>query len=203
MIFDADYFERGIETKRSCYENYRWLPDLTMPFCQEVITKLGIEKNDKVLDFGCAKGFFVKGLRRLGVDAYGVDISKYAIKNADKEVKKYVKLVNGNIKGNYKWIISKDVLEHISYGEIDDVLQILYNVGQKMFFIIPLGKNKRFIIPEYESDITHSIREPLSWWKDKFIENGFSIVEVRYLIKGMKESWSHWKRGNGFFILEA
>src|SRR5690242_6887663 len=34
-----------------------------------------------VLDAGCAMGFLVEGLRRRGVEAFGFDISEYAIKN--------------------------------------------------------------------------------------------------------------------------
>ncbi len=35
-----------------------------------------------VLDVGCAKGFLVQELRMLGVEAYGVDISEYAVNAA-------------------------------------------------------------------------------------------------------------------------
>ena len=43
----------------------------------------------RILDIGCAKGYLVKMLREKGVDAYGVDISKYAINNAVDEVGGY------------------------------------------------------------------------------------------------------------------
>ena len=39
----------------------------------------GIDRNDTVLDFGCAKGYVTYGLRLLGCNAHGVDISKYSI----------------------------------------------------------------------------------------------------------------------------
>ena len=35
---------------------------------------------------GCAKGFLVKDLLSLGIDAYGIDVSEYAIQNCEPEV---------------------------------------------------------------------------------------------------------------------
>ncbi len=49
---------------------------------QNIVKKYKLKKGDKVLDIGCAKGFLVKDLLDIGIDAYGVDISKYAIENS-------------------------------------------------------------------------------------------------------------------------
>jgi len=46
--------------------------------------------NKKVLEIGCAKGFLVKDLRDMGVDAYGLDVSQYAIDNCEPEVAPYL-----------------------------------------------------------------------------------------------------------------
>ncbi|MDD9370982.1 MAG: methyltransferase domain-containing protein, partial [Acidimicrobiales bacterium] len=40
----------------------------------------------RVLDAGCAKGFLVQQLRARGVEAFGIDISEYAISEVDDEV---------------------------------------------------------------------------------------------------------------------
>ena len=42
-----------------------------------------------VLDAGCALGFLVEEFRRLGVKAYGIDISEYAISQVDESVKEF------------------------------------------------------------------------------------------------------------------
>jgi len=53
---------------------------------KDIINIYKLKKGDKILDVGCAKGFLVKDLLELGIDAFGLDISEYAIKNCEKEV---------------------------------------------------------------------------------------------------------------------
>jgi len=56
------------------------------PVAQDIIDHFGLKPGDKVLDVGCAKGFLVKDLLALGIDAYGIDVSKYALMNCELEV---------------------------------------------------------------------------------------------------------------------
>lgn len=59
----------------------RWIP-----VAKEIISRYKLKPGDKVLDIGCAKGFLVKDLLSLGIDAYGIDISEYALKHCQPEV---------------------------------------------------------------------------------------------------------------------
>ena len=49
-----------------------------------------------VLDIGCAYGELVKGLVDMGVDAYGIDGSEYAINNSDPSIRSKIFKVNLN-----------------------------------------------------------------------------------------------------------
>ena len=59
----------------------RWIP-----VAKDIVKHFNLSKGDKVLDVGCGKGFLVKDLLGLDINAYGVDISKYAIEHCEKEV---------------------------------------------------------------------------------------------------------------------
>ena len=59
----------------------RWIP-----VAKDIVKHFGLKKGDKVLDVGCGKGFLVKDLVSLEIDAFGVDISKYALENCEKEI---------------------------------------------------------------------------------------------------------------------
>jgi ubiquinone/menaquinone biosynthesis C-methylase UbiE len=56
------------------------------PVAQDIINHFDLKPGDKVLDVGCAKGFLVKDLLALEIDAYGIDISQYALLNCEPEV---------------------------------------------------------------------------------------------------------------------
>ena len=62
------------------------------PVAKDVISHFNLKPGDKVLDVGCAKGFLVKDLLELDIDAYGIDVSEYALENCEKEVKNRLKI---------------------------------------------------------------------------------------------------------------
>lgn len=67
------------------YGGYRY-DGRWQPVAKEIISHFGLKAGDRVLDIGCAKGFLVKDLVALGIDAYGVDVSQYALMNCEPEV---------------------------------------------------------------------------------------------------------------------
>jgi ubiquinone/menaquinone biosynthesis C-methylase UbiE len=56
------------------------------PVAKDLIDYFGLVIGDRTLDVGCAKGFLVKELMDLGIDAYGIDISEYAVRNCHPDV---------------------------------------------------------------------------------------------------------------------
>jgi len=87
--YGKDYFEFGERKGISCYNHYRWLPERTLITASEITRRAHIGRTDRILDWGCAKGYLVKSLHQLGYKAYGTDTSHYAIKNSDSDVKNY------------------------------------------------------------------------------------------------------------------
>ncbi len=55
-----------------------------------------LNKDDSILDVGCAKGFMIYDMQRMisGLKVFGIDISQYAIDNAKEEVRNYCKVAN-------------------------------------------------------------------------------------------------------------
>lgn len=73
--YGKDYFDGDREYGYGGY-NYdgRW-----KPVAKDIKRYFKLKKGSKVLDIGCAKGFLVNDLLDIGIDAYGLEISKYAI----------------------------------------------------------------------------------------------------------------------------
>lgn len=234
--YDEDYFINGVSSGKSLYTAYRWLPELTIPMVKRMIEHLGIEKRDRILDFGCARGYIVKAFRELGYAAWGIDISDWAISNCDPEVRRFVR-VDTEPREQYDWIVAKDVLEHITphmamtqqphmprtVGEVIHMLRLSAKKG--VFVVVPLSaKNEEsYVVPEYEKDVTHVVRWTLRGWveacrlhcgidPEQSVEVwspsvGYSInsndweISARWRIKGIKDNYAQWEKGNGFITL--
>ena len=149
----------------------------------------------------CAKGFLVLALRILGCNAFGEDISEYAVQNCHPDVKDYVSFPNDN---KYDLLICKDVLEHVEVENIPSVLKTFKDKSNKFFFTIPLGDSDRFRIREYEVDITHVTKKDEQWWLNMFKSQGFKLIDFSYKFGSVKQKWTtQYPYGNGFFILES
>ncbi len=191
--FNEDYFQNGIKTGVSLYDRYRWMPELSMSMCMSMIDYLGIKREDKVLDYGCSRGYLVKAMRLLHRLAYGTDISQYAIDNCDDDVIDYLRLIvdkDGSIPFDmpFDFGISKDTLEHVPHEHIDFVFEQLSKHCKTLFIVVPLGENGEYRIPQYELDSTHKIREDDQWWAKK-MEQFFTDLLVTDHVPGIKGNW--------------
>lgn len=204
--FDQEYFEYGILTGKSLYYRYRWMPDLSSSLARAVIQLAELCPAHSILDFGSAKGFLVKALRRLDMLAWGCDISQYAISHVDPEVKAYCRPC-GDVRiipfdRQFDVCISKDVFEHIDTFALDIVLRCIGQRCVNMVAIVPLGDNGKFNIREYHLDVTHRIAQSEKWWARKFRRNGWTVLDFRHAVDGIKDNWAaKHPRANGIFVL--
>ena len=197
--YDENYYMRGKELGISGYTSYSWLPDMTVPMAGAIVTHCRMMDTDRILDFGCARGYLVKALRMLGYDTYGVDVSQWATENCDEEVREYVSVADDEDDlPKVDWIIAKDVLEHIPYVSYT-VSRLMACAEKGVFIVVPLSPHEAspYVVPDYEGDATHCQRRTLSGWIDMFIRPGWS-VEASYRVPGIKDNYASWEKGNGF-----
>jgi ubiquinone/menaquinone biosynthesis C-methylase UbiE len=59
-----------------------------VPVARDIVAHFELAAGMRVLDVGCAKGFLVKDLIEVcrGIEAFGVDISMYALRHAASEI---------------------------------------------------------------------------------------------------------------------
>jgi predicted TPR repeat methyltransferase len=194
--FTKDYYEDGVRKHISGYEDYKWMPTRSIPEALDIQSNFEFKT---CVDYGCAKGFLVNALRIVGCDAWGEDISEYAVENCHPNVRDYVSLPNDK---TYDLLICKDVLEHVEVEDIPSVLQKFKKKSKQFFFVIPLGDDDRFRIREYEVDITHVTKKDEEWWIKMFESQGMELVKFSYSLGSIKEKWIEpYPHGNGFFIL--
>lgn len=69
------------------YGGYRY-DGRWVPVAEDIVKHFGLKAGDRVLDVGCAKGFLVKDLMKAcpGLEAFGIDVSEYALRHCEPEV---------------------------------------------------------------------------------------------------------------------
>jgi len=198
--YGSDYFERGVESGLSIYQNYRWIPEATIPLAATLCEQLGIPEGAQILDYGCAKGFLVKALRLLHREAYGYDISDYAIESAPADVRHYVS-TKLYVRG-YDWVLAKDVFEHHTHEELLVALEKLRTICRRMWACVPLAENGKYVCPAQDLDATHVLRHDLAWWVAQVSSRGFRVVSATHRMPHVKDSWAAWEKGHGFIVCE-
>jgi hypothetical protein len=87
--FDVNYYERSEKTPYGgfqvpyTWENFKNHAYAKIAFIRKYFGGFDIKT---ILFGGCAKGFEVRAAKELGYDAYGIDISEYALVHADPSV---------------------------------------------------------------------------------------------------------------------
>lgn len=84
LQFGREYFDG---TREQGYGGYRY-DGRWLPIAEDIIRHFGLKSGDRVLDVGCGKGFLVKDLMKAcpGLEAFGLDISAYALRHCEPEV---------------------------------------------------------------------------------------------------------------------
>ena len=84
LRFGKEYFDG---TREQGYGGYRY-DGRWLPIAEDLVRHFGLSAGNRVLDVGCGKDFLVKDLMKVcpGLEAFGIDISEYAVMNCEPEV---------------------------------------------------------------------------------------------------------------------
>jgi GT2 family glycosyltransferase/SAM-dependent methyltransferase len=109
--YDEDYFRCHCGPFPYDRAHPHWL-EFFGRIADEIVRRLGPKR---VLDVGCAMGFLVESLRDRGVEAYGFDISEYAIRHVRPDIRRYCWVASATqpIDGRFDLITCIEVLEHL------------------------------------------------------------------------------------------
>lgn len=199
--FGEDYFLRGKQEGISNFEHYRWLPDTTIPWAHTLRRLMELKDGARVLDVGCALGMYVKALRFIGLDAYGYDISSWAVSNCPSDVKPYV---SNHLNGaTFDFVFAKDCCEHIPPEQLEGMLKYLLLHTGKLFLIVPLTveRDGGYVHEKEENDKTHINRWPLQDWIDFVSKCSSSFITTgSYMYPGLKPGAYEVQRGYGFIL---
>ena len=118
-----------------------------------------------VLDAGCAMGFLVEALRDRGVEAFGVDISEYAIAQVRDDIRPHcwVGSITDALPRRYDLIVTIEVLEHLDEATGREALANLARHSDDILFSSS---------PDDLEEETHANVRPTEYWAERFLEQG-------------------------------
>jgi SAM-dependent methyltransferase len=160
-LFDAYYYAH--DCGRPYQRSQDWL-GLFDGIAKRIVSDI---QPGKVLDAGCAMGFMVEFLRKHGVDAWGIDISEYAIQKVHPDIQPYCQvgsILEAFSQPHYDLIVCIEVLEHLKPPETE---QAIANLCQHTDDIL-------FSSTPYDyQEATHFNVRPPEYWAESFARHGF------------------------------
>ncbi len=198
----ADYYDYDYFNTAGCkgwYDQNAFAID--NPFHKQV-AKLIVEAldltvtdaGDKLLEVGCARGNVIYWLNKIhGIDCYGFDLSLWAVNHSHLQGK----VLQGDIidgipypEGMFKYMFSRETLEHIDPKFVPAVLEHLYRVmgrgGRGLF--CPANnfgdKEAKKQADKKNKDISHLCVQSPAWWAEQFERAGF-YVDYKATLKAM------------------
>jgi len=158
--YDARYYARG------CGEPYR-RDNVWLGFFRRVADRVveGIGPGS-VLDAGCAMGFLVETLRERGVEAWGVDVSAYAIGEAHPSIQAFVRVgtITEPFGRRYDLAVCIEVVEHLPPDEAPAAVANLCAHADDILFSSS---------PADHRELTHLGVRPPEHWAELFARHGF------------------------------
>jgi GT2 family glycosyltransferase/SAM-dependent methyltransferase len=159
-LFDAYYFAH--DCGRPYQRDEDWLQ-----FFDAIAERIVNDLQPKtVLDAGCAMGFLVEMLRKRGVEAYGIDISEYAIANVHEDIRPFcwIASVVDPLAQKYDLIVCIEVLEHLKPAEAEKAIANLCQYTTQVLFSST---------PSDYGEATHFNVRPPSYWAELFARHSF------------------------------
>ena len=168
-IYNEEYYRQyDVGIGKVNYQNSTYTKDFLTGIAKQIVSDFHPKT---VLDAGCAMGHLVAALRDLGVEAYGVDVSEYAIANVREDIRPFCRTASlsedfpADLPQHYDLVVTIEVLEHL-YAED----------GQKA--IANLCKHADTVLfsstPDDFEERTHVNVQQREYWARLFFEQGFT-----------------------------
>jgi SAM-dependent methyltransferase len=145
--FEFDFWDGK---RKFGYGGYKYIPGRWEGVAQKMIKKYKLNNKSKVLDVGCGKGYLLFEMKKILPDlkVYGFDISKHAIKNAKKEVKKNLFVHDGKKTFTYKkkyfdFTFTLACLHNFKANDLEKSIKEIERVSKKSYIMVEGYRNEQ------------------------------------------------------------
>ncbi len=175
--FAYDYFDGD---RKHGYGGFTYQERFWKPVIPDLISHFKLSNESRVLDVGCAKGFFLHDLQLAlpGVEVRGVDISEYAIENCIESVRSNVSVGDArDLKfedDSFDLVISINTVHNLDRQDCAKALTEIQRVsGGKSFITVDAYRNELERERMEAWNLTALTMMSVSEWKEFFKEVGY------------------------------
>lgn len=143
------------------------------------------------IDVGCAKGFLVENLRDEGVEAFGVDVSPYAISQVREDIRPYCRVASGTepLSGQYDLITCIEVAEHMPEPDAQAMIaEMCRHTDQVIFSSTPDDFEEPTHINLHPADYWIELFQQQSFFPDRNFKPEFVTPQAIRFLRGTKEA---------------
>lgn len=162
-----NYLERMVNNKVACmleakkyqknywdgprkfgYGGFRYIEGRLTPVAKKLVKNYKLTNKSKILDVGCGKGYLLYEIKKIlpNIQVYGFDISKYALKNSKKEIKKNLFYSKAQDKFRFKknffdLVISMGTLHNLKLSDLSKSIMEIQRVGKQKYIMVESFRN--------------------------------------------------------------
>lgn len=145
--YGKDYWDGD---RRFGYGGYKYIENYHVYLAKKLIVDYKLDANSKILDIGCGKGYLIYEISKLlkSNNVFGCDISKYAITNSKKEIKKNIFHHDARKKFKFKdeefdLVFTNTTLHNFKLPEIHNTLKEIERIGKSKYLCVESFRNER------------------------------------------------------------
>ena len=145
--FEFDYWDGK---RKYGYGGYEYIPGRWKPVAKKMIKKYHLTNKSSVLDVGCGKGYLLYEMKKIlpKLKVSGFDISRYGLKNAKQEVKKFLFLHNAKNKFPFKnksfdFIFSFAALHNLKLYDLYNSVKEIQRTGKQNYIMVEGYRNEK------------------------------------------------------------
>lgn len=175
--FDFDYFDGD---RNHGYGGFTYQERFWKPVVPDLVSHFELSYKSRVLDVGCAKGFFLHDLKDAlpGIDIYGVDISEYAIENAIETVRENVRVGDARqlefADDSFDFVMSINTIHNLNREDCAQALREIQRVsGGRAFITVDAYRNELEKERMEAWNLTALTMMSVDEWKAFFAEVGY------------------------------
>ena len=187
-FYDEAYFTDG---SKSNYQPYG--PGTWADWLADMLVEHLVPHPSSVLDVGCAYGYVVERLWfRKGIQAWGFDISEYAINVQGLKGRTWV----GDASKPEGWhqvgrgvdlVLSTETPEHLTEEQSQAFMALAFEHGRRALLLIATGDHE-----SSDGDASHVNIKPMTWWEDLARNAGWVVDDASLFNTDWRSSQMGW-----------